>query len=58
MCASAIGLGKSRRCRPSRTSEVYWSEQSSDEMFNGWMKVSADEDVITKPGSQTDQQQQ
>ena len=31
---------------PAPHAPVYWSEQSSDEMFNGWMELSVDEHVI------------
>ena len=31
---------------PAPDKPVYWSEQSSDEMFNGWMELSVDRHVI------------
>jgi hypothetical protein len=31
---------------PAPDKPVYWSEQSSDEMFNGWMELSVDRNVI------------
>ena len=31
---------------PAPHAQVYWSEQSSDEMFNGWMELSVDKHVI------------
>jgi hypothetical protein len=46
------------RYNPAPDREVYWSEQSWDEMFNGWMEVSIDKNVIQTPGRSTGQQQQ
>jgi mono/diheme cytochrome c family protein len=34
------------RSNPSPEKPVYWSEQTSDEMFNGWMELSVDRHVI------------
>jgi hypothetical protein len=34
------------RHNPAPDKPVYWSEQSSDEMFNGWMELSVDRHVI------------
>src|SRR5262249_19712486 len=36
------------RHNPNPGAAVGWSEQSRDEMFNGWMEVSFDSDVITR----------
>ena len=33
---------------PRADAPVYWSEQSWDEMFNGWMELSVDRHVITR----------
>ena len=33
---------------PRPDAPVYWSEQSWDEMFNGWMELSVDRHVITR----------
>jgi mono/diheme cytochrome c family protein len=38
--------GNKHNPRPS--APVSWSEQSWDEMFNGWMELSVDKDVITR----------
>ena len=36
------------RNNPRPSAPVSWSEQSWDEMFNGWMEISVDKDVIGK----------
>ena len=36
------------RHNPAPDEAVHWSEQSSDEMFNGWMELSIDRNVIAK----------
>jgi len=36
------------RNNPRPSAAVSWSEQSWDEMFNGWMEISIDKDVITR----------
>jgi hypothetical protein len=47
------------RYNPAPNKEVYWSEQSWDEMFNGWIDYSVDkldlrlEKKLPKPGSTT-----
>jgi len=46
------------RYNPAPDKEVFWSEQSWDEMFNGWMEVSIDKNVIQTPSRNTQQQQQ
>jgi len=43
------------RYNPAPDKEVFWSEQSWDEMFNGWMEISIDKNVI--PAQQNSQQQ-
>jgi hypothetical protein len=48
----------SNRYNPAPDKPVYWSEQSWDEMFNGWMEVSVDKDVLNAPKTTTQQQQQ
>ena len=37
---------------PAPDATVYWSEQSWDEMFNGWMELATDKDVIKPKTSQ------
>jgi hypothetical protein len=37
------------RYNPNPNIAVGWSEQTWDEMFNGWMELSFDNDVITRP---------
>jgi hypothetical protein len=37
------------RKNPRPSARVFWSEQSWDEMFNGWMEWSVDKDVIPRP---------
>ena len=48
----------SNRYNPAPDKPVYWSEQSWDEMFNGWMELSVDKDVLNAPKATTQQQQQ
>ena len=36
------------RQNPRPDAAVGWSEQTSDEMFNGWLELSYDRDVITR----------
>jgi hypothetical protein len=38
----------SNKYNPRPDAPVYWSEQSWDEMFNGWMELSVDRHVITR----------
>jgi len=44
------------RLNPSPEKEVYWSEQSWDEMSLGWIEYTLDKQDLAKPHSSTGQQ--
>ncbi len=58
---TAIGVydnSPKNRWNPAPHLPVYWSEQSWDEMYNGFMEYSVDSKDFTKTSPNTQQQQQ
>ena len=46
------------RYNPAPDKEVFWSEQSWDEMFIPWFEYTVDSKVLTKPAAQSASKQQ